>query len=157
MRREFFKELYELMKVNPDVYALTADLGYKGFDKIAEEFPDRYLNCGASEATMLDIATGLAYSDKIPFVYTITPFFYRGWETIRTYIDHEKLNVKMVGSGRYDDYKHDGFSHNATDIKKHFDQLWNIKQFWPGNEKEIPLTIKEMIELKQPCFLSLKR
>ncbi len=157
MRRTFAIELYSAMTKNPDIYVLTGDLGYMMFDKIRSAYPNRFINCGASEASMLDIAAGLAYENKIPFVYTITPFFLRGFETIRTYINHEKLNVKLVGSGRDTDYEHDGYSHNAEDIKSIIDTQTNIKQLWPETKEEIPLLIKEMVDNNQPYFISLKR
>jgi len=157
MRELYFAELYSAMARNHDIIALTGDLGYGGFDKIMHAFPDRFLNCGASEQSMLDIAVGLAHSNKIPICYTITPFFYRGWETIRTYINHENLNIKLVGSGRDTDYEHDGYSHNAEDVKNHFNLLKNIKQMWPEKKEEIPLLIREMIDIPRPTFLSLKR
>ena len=145
------------MKENENVFALTGDLGYIGFNQIQKDFPDRFVNCGASEQTMLDIAVGLAYEDKIPFCYTISPFFYRAFETIRTYIDYEHLNVKLIGSGRYKDYKHDGYSHDATDIAGHLKMLFAIREKWPETKEEIPLIIKEMCESDQPYFLSLRR
>jgi transketolase len=156
MRKTFFKELYEAMKVNKDIFALTGDLGFVGFDKIRDEFPDRFLNCGASEATMLDIAVGLAYSGKIPFVYTITSFYLRAAETINTYIHHEQLPIKMIGSGIYDNYKHDGYSHDGTKAQNYF-RLLNIKSFYPKIKEEIPDMLREMITNGKPTFAGLIR
>src|SRR5690242_17443014 len=112
MRRELFVYLYELMKQNPKIWAITGDLGYIGFDKIRDEFPDRFINTGAAEVAMMDIAIGLALGGVVPVVYSITPFLlYRPFESLRTYINHEKIPVVMIGSGRDSDYEHDGFSH----------------------------------------------
>jgi transketolase len=145
------------MKTNPNVWALTGDLGMGGFDKIRDEFPDRFLNCGAAEQAMLDIAVGLAYEGKIPFCYTITPFFYRSFETIRTYIDHEKLNVKLIGSGRDKDYAHDGFSHDASDIPQFFNQFKHIQSVYPEKVEDLPDILKTMVMHDKPYFLSLTR
>lgn len=157
MRQEFWKQLFEAMKDNPDIWCLVGDLGFGGADKIRDDFPDRFLNCGASEQGMLDIAVGLALSGKIPFVYTITPFFYRGFETLRTYINHEMINVKLCGSGRDADYEHDGFSHNASDVKTVLASLPNIMTFFPDDKSEIPTILDLMIKTPLPVFLSLKR
>lgn len=158
MRPIFFQTLHELMKDNPDIYALTGDLGYGGFNFIERDYPNRFMNCGASEQAMLDIAVGLAYEGKIPFVYSITPFLlYRPFETLRTYIDHEKLNVKLIGSGRDDNYKHDGYSHDATDAKPILDTLENIKQYWPETVQEVKDMTREMASHSSPSFISLTR
>ena len=40
----------------------------------------------------MGMATGLALENKIPVVYSITPFIiYRPFEFIRNYLDHEKI------------------------------------------------------------------
>lgn len=154
----FAYELYKAMKKNKNIILIVGDLGYKVFDQIRDEMPNQFINTGAAEQAMMGIAVGLALEGKIPFVYSITPFLlYRPFETIRTYINHERLNVKLIGSGRDDDYKHDGFSHNASDIYEFLDQFENIQQYIPQNKEVIPAQVKRMIELNQPCFMSLRR
>lgn len=158
MRRSFADELQKQMRVNSKIFLLTADLGYKMFDEIRDEFKDRFINVGAAEQAMLDIAVGMAYDDKIPFCYSITPFLiYRPFETIRTYIDYENLPVKLVGGGRNEDYSHDGISHHATDVGLYLNQLKNIVQFWPNDKKEIKHIVGEMINNDKPSFISLAR
>ena len=158
MRKTFFKELYRIMQENTNVFALTGDLGFIGFDKIRNDFNDRFLNCGAVEQAMLDIAVGLSYAGKIPVCYSITPFLiFRAFETIRTYIDHEKLHIILAGSGRDDDYKHDGISHNASDIPTILKPLYNLKQYYPDAKEEIPGLLDKVIKEAQPSFISLKR
>ena len=158
MKKEFFDELFKLMKTNKDIYLIFVGLGYPRVDEFLKEFPNRAINTEASEQTALDIAVGLAYSGKIPFVYTITPFFLRGFETIRTYINHENLNVKLIGAGRNDDYsKDDGFTHDATDLPAIFDLMTNIQQAYPQQNSDISDILKTMIMHKKPYFLSLTR
>lgn len=158
MRRTFAAELHKQMTLNTDIVVLTGDLGYGMFNQIREDYPGRFINCGASEQAMLDMAVGLAHSGKIPFVYSITPFLlYRAFETLRTYIDHEHINVKLVGSGRDDNYKHDGFSHDATDVKKIISTLPGIGQLWPETKEEIPEMLENMIRFDGPLFISLAR
>lgn len=157
-RQVFFEQLYENMKTNKDIFLLVGDLGYGYADKIREDFPDRFVNCGAAEFAMAGIASGLALEGKIPFVYTITPFLiYRSFEMLRTYIDHDQIPVKLVGSGRDTDYAHDGYSHNAEDTKKILDTLPNINQLWPNDESEIEEMLNKMVNTQKPYFISLKR
>lgn len=158
MRRLFFVELYKQMKANDQIFALTGDLGMGGFDKIRDEFPDRFINCGASEQSMMGIACGLALSGKIVFVYSITNFLlYRPFETIRNYIDHEQIPVILVGSGRDFDYESDGWSHQNPDAKGLLSILPKIVQYWPKTKEEIPNLLDEIIKSNKPTFLSLSR
>lgn len=156
MKKDFFDKMLEVME-NPDVYLIFVGLGYPRVDEFLEKFPNRAINTEASEQTALDIAVGLAYAGKIPFVYTITPFLLRGFETIRTYIAHERLNVKLIGAGRDDDYsKEDGYTHDASDIGK-FLEVLDIEQLYPESKEDISEMIKWMIKSKEPMFLSLIR
>jgi transketolase len=158
MRPTFFQELYKAMEGNENIFAITGDLGYGGFDFIQKDFPERFINCGAAEFAMVGISAGLALEGKIPFVYSITPFLlYRPFEMLRTYINHEKIPIKLVGSGRDKDYAHDGYSHHAEDAKAVLDTLPNIVQMWPETKEEIPSLVQQMITNQEPTFISLKR
>lgn len=157
MKKEFFDELIKLMEQDQDIFFISCGLGWPRTDELKEKFPERFIQAEASEQAALDIAVGLAYCGKKPFVYTITPFFYRAFETIRTYINYENLPVRLVGVGRNDDYKHDGISHNATDIGTFLFVFRNIKQLWPQTTKDLPHMLKMMVEEDKPWFISIKR
>ena len=104
-RQRFTELLTEEMRQNKDIILLVGDVGYKVFDHLREEYPDRVINPGAAEQLMIGMAAGLAMDGKIPVCYSITPFvLYRPFEFIRNYVNHEELPVKLVGSGRNDDY-----------------------------------------------------
>lgn len=158
-QRGYFAEaLYKHMQENPSIYLLVGDLGYKVFDKHFMAFPERCINCGASEAGMMGVAVGLALENKVPFVYSITTFLLRRpYETLKLYLDEEKIPVKLVGSGRDRDYAHDGPSHDATSAKDLLATLSNVVAFWPESKEEVTDIVEEMITNNKPSFISLKR
>src|SRR3990167_6033213 len=132
IRKVFANALYKQMVKNKNIFFITGDLGYGIFDNIMKDFPDRAYNTGAAEQAAVDICIGLALEGKIPIWYSITTFaLYRPFESLRTYINKEKIKVLLVGSGRDYDYKHDGWSHDASDAKYFLDGLPNIHQHWP--------------------------
>lgn len=153
MRKEFADKLYKLMKKDKDIILLTADLGYGLFDRIRDNIPGQYYNAGVAESSMMDIAIGLSLSGKRPVIYSITPFLiYRTMESIRNYINRENVFVVMVGSGRGQDYRTEGFSHEANDHKilRQFD---NIKFCVPeGN-----IDLEKIIYSNRPTYLNLRR
>ncbi len=158
MRKDFAKRLYELMSKNEDIWLITADLGFGLFDKIREDFPDRFYNVGASEQAMSDIAVGLSLSNRTPIVYSITPFLlYRCFETWRTYVNHEGIKVILIGSGRDQDYEVDGFSHDASDDHLFMSHFKNIKSYWPPDSKEACEVLDEAIKGDSPVYLNLTR
>ena len=74
-RSGFGAGLLELGKNNPEVVALTADLGGSlKMTAFADEFPDRFFQCGVAEANMMGIAAGLTIGGKIPFTGTFANF-----------------------------------------------------------------------------------
>lgn len=146
------------MKHNENIWVLVGDLGYKMWDKVRDDYPNRWLNTGAAETALVDIAIGLAMEGKTPVVYTATPFLlYRPYESIRNYINHENISVKLVGGARDKDYHNEGFSHWSEDASYVLGAFDNIWQYWPQTEKEIPEMVKEMLLSPYPIFISLRR
>jgi len=158
MRGWFAWELHSSMSSNPKIWVVTGDLGYGMLDRIRDDFPERFINVGAAEQSMVGIGIGLALEGKIPFVYSITPFLiYRPFETIRNYINREQIPVKLIGSGRDKDYLHDGFSHWAEEDRQVMKIFPNIKSFWPKTKEEIPKLLPEILSNKEPVYLNLSR
>ena len=158
MRRYFADVLHTKMRDDARIWVVTGDLGYKMWDKIKTDFPDRFINVGAAEQVMVGLGVGLALEGKIPFVYSITTFLlYRPFETIRNYVNREKISVKLVGSGRDKDYLHDGFSHWSEEDKKIMKIFANIHSRWPEINEEIPDLVEEMINNDVPYYINLKK
>jgi transketolase len=158
MRRTFADELFSYAMGDERIVLLTGDLGFGMWNDFQIFLPKQYINCGASEQAMLDMAVGMAQSGKIPVCYSITTFLiYRGFETLRTYICHENLHVILVGSGRDQDYEIDGYSHDASDIIGFMNNLPNIRVWWPNTKENIPLIVKQALKEKNPAFISLRR
>lgn len=145
------------MKNDGNIYLLTGDLGYGLWDEIKKEFPDRYINTGAAEQALIDIAVGLALDGKIPFVYSITTFLlYRPFEAIRNYLNHEKIPVKLIGSGRNLDYEISGFTHCAEDDRKVMKLFSNIKSYWP-EKQEVAGLVRKAVKDKSPYYINLSK
>jgi len=158
MRKQFVEILYKEMQNNPNIYLLTGDLGYGLWDKIRDEFPDRFYNVGSSEMAMMGMAIGLAMEGKVPFVYSITPFaIYRPFEMIRNYLDHENISVNIIGGGRDKDYGYLGFSHWAEDDREIMKCFKNVNTHHPETLEELNSIFISMIQNKKPTYLNLKK
>lgn len=158
MRREFHPLLLDLMRKDERIWVCTADLGYKMWDAIAKEFPDRFVNVGVSEQLLLGAGIGLAEQDQIPICYSITPFLLkRPFEWIDNYLHHENVPTKLLGGGRLREYHEDGYTHDAT-CDKQIMKCWpNIKTYWPENLDELKTMTNDWLYNKKPSYLNLKR
>ena len=158
MKRDFFDYMVEVMRNNPNVYIIFIDLGFPRVDEFLTEFRGRAFTVGASEQTACDMAVGFALSGKIPVLYTIASFYWRGAETIRTYFNVENLPCILVGAGVKEEYGHeDGPSHSATDMPELFNIFKNFKQHYPDTKEELITAIDDAISNGKPNFVNIHR
>lgn len=158
MRKVFADLLLNEMRQNQKIHLLTADLGFGILDEILRAFPDRSANVGAAEQLLVGAGIGLAQAGKIPVCYSISPFLlYRPFEFLRTYVNHENIPVKLVGSGRDKDYIHDGISHWADDDEKILSTLPNIKIWKPQSLEELRDGFSCWLYSPSPGYLNLAR
>ncbi len=158
MRKYLFNKIHNIMKNNRNIYVLTADLGYYLLDDIKKDYPNNFYNLGSSEQLLIGTGTGLALSNKIPICYSITPFLLcRPFETIRIYLNNEKIPVKMIGSGRGKDYLKDGFTHWSDDDEKIINIFNNIEVFKPSTTKEIDEKLEYYLFNENPVFISVSK
>src|SRR4030067_2548423 len=85
MRGYWGRELYEAMLDDKKLWVLTGDLGFGLFAPHQSDFPNRFINCGASELAMMAIACGLSREEQRPITYTISSFYLRAAEPIALY------------------------------------------------------------------------
>jgi len=158
MRNTFARLLDEEMFVNPRVRLITADLGYGILDNIRKHHGEYSYNVGAAEQLMLGVAIGMAQEGLTPVCYSMSSFvLYRPFEFIRNYLNHEGANVKLVGSGRDQDYEHDGISHWAHDDEAVLASVPNVKIYKPANIDELVEQFPDFIRTAGPAYLNLKR
>lgn len=154
MRKQFFELLFAAMAKDDKIIFLTGDLGFGLADQIKEAYPERYYNVGAAEQVLITAGVGLALCGKIPVCYSITPFLIdRPFEAIKLYMNYEQIPVKLVGSGRGEDYAHDGqshFEHNTMDV------FPNIIHLRPELH-ELQRSVETLLYNDKPTFLSLCR
>ena len=60
MRKEFINSLLEYSNVNEAPYLLTGDLGYSVLEPYQKLYPERFINVGIMEQSMMSISAGIA-------------------------------------------------------------------------------------------------
>ena len=158
MRNIFNSILLDEAKRNPNIFFLTADLGYNAFEEFQITFKDRFINCGVAENNMIGMATGLALKGKKVFVYSIIPFLiHRSFEQIKNNIAITNLDIKLIGAGGGFSYAEQGVSHNPTEDLAIMNTLPNISIYSPSSKHEANKSIKAMIKHKKPSYIRLTK
>ena len=154
MRRSFGKIITELADRDEKIYVIVGDIGYRVFDEFREKHPDRFINMGICEQSMIGVSAGMALEGLKPWVYTITPFLIeRPFEQVKLDIDQQNVNVKLVG---YSDYPTLGPTHTELNGKKLMQLFKNITSYFPKNGDETQKVTYQAYEKKGPAFISLK-
>ena len=117
MRNTFSEVLYEEATANPDIYIVVSDISPAGsMAKFSSQYPDRFVNVGVAEQSMIGICAGLALKGCQPFAYTIATFsLYRPFEMVRDDLCYQNLPVTVVGMGGGVIYSTLGGTHHSQE------------------------------------------
>lgn len=146
MRNTFAKVFYELGKQDPRLAMVVADISPAGsIAQFREEFPERFINTGVSEQSMIGIAAGMSLRGMKPFAYTIATFaLYRPFEFVRDDIAYQELPITVVGVGGGVTYSTLGSTHHAMEDMA-------IASAIPGMQVLVPCDPNETQLITQWC------
>lgn len=115
-RSAYGKALLDLAKANPNVVALTADLGGSvKTDGVLKTLPDQHVECGIAEQHMVSVAGSLSLDGRIPFASTFGAFMTSRAKDQARVNDINRTNVKMVATHCGLSVGEDGPTHQAID------------------------------------------
>ena len=116
-RSGFGAGMQVLGQTHPNVVALCADLvGSLKLDAFIKENPERFVQCGISEANMIGMAAGLTIGGKIPFATTFANFATgRVYDQIRQSVAYSNKNVKICASHAGLTLGEDGATHQILE------------------------------------------
>lgn len=156
MRNTFIDTLIIEARQNNDIVLITGDLGYGVLDRFASEFPDRYINSGISEQSMMGLAAGLASMGKKVFVYSIGNFpTLRCLEQIRNDVCLMNNDVCIVAVGAGYAYGAQGYSHHTLEDIAVLRSMPNLQIVAPADSIETVLATKYLSNIKGPSYLRL--
>ncbi|MBT4690938.1 MAG: transketolase [Rhodospirillaceae bacterium] len=158
MRNALIDLLCELADNDPDIWLLTADLGYSVLERFAERFPERYINVGVAEQNMVGIAAGLALSGKRVVIYSIVNFVtMRCLEQIRNDICAHGANVVIVGVGAGYSYGAQGYTHHGLEDISVMRALPGLDVTAPGNCLEAEAVLRVAMQHDGPTYIRLEK
>ena len=158
-RNAYGEELAKLIKENPDIVVLDADLTKSTKTIEAKNAcPERHFNAGIAECNMMGMAAGLAASGKTVFASSFAIFATgRAFEIIRNSICYPHLNVKICATHAGLSVGEDGASHQSIEDVSIMRTLPNMKVFVPCDQYETKAVIDYVAQADGPCYVRLGR
>ena len=151
--------LLELGARDPDVWVMDADLAKStGTIKFAAAYPDRFVECGVAEQSMMDTAAGLAASGKTVYTGSFAVFATgRAWEAVRNTIAYSRLNVKICPTHAGVTVGEDGGSHQTTEDIALMRVIPGMRVLVPADYYEAKAAVLAVSEIEGPVYIRLGR
>ena len=158
-REAYGKTLVEIGKEDPNIVVLDADLAPSTMTKFfAQEFPQRFFQCGLAEQNMIGIAAGLAASGKTAFASTFAVFAAcRCFDQLRMCLSQTRLNVKIVATHGGITVGEDGTSHQAIEDLALYCSLPGFTIIVPADAIETVGAVRVAAATDGPFYIRLGR
>jgi transketolase len=159
MRPAYGEALVALGHEREDVVVLSADVSNSDFSwRFAETFPERFLNVGIAEQSLVDVAAGLAYTGRVPFANTFAFLLAtRALEMIRTHCCYGGAAVKLMGAygGISDSF--DGPTHHAISDVAILRSLPGMTIVVPTDTTAVARLLPQVAAWPGPVYVRLNR
>lgn len=158
MRDAFTRALSRVAREDPSLVLVTGDLGFGVLFPYMKEFPDRFINAGIAEQSMMSMASGMALEGKTVVVYSIGNFpTLRCLEQIRNDAAYHNANVKIVCVGAGFVYGSLGMSHHATEDMTALRMIPGMRVYAPADSIETEAVVEPFLREKGVAYLRIGR
>jgi len=157
LRATYGRVMFQLIKKNPKIYVLSADVSFfSGLRRIINIYPDRFLNTGIAEQSLIGISSGMAKSGLIPFASTYASFItLRCAEQIKINMGYMKQNVKLVGLGSGFAMSELGNTHYGLEDMAVMRSIPNVVIINPADCVELEHCLYAVSEYEGPVYIRL--
>jgi transketolase len=158
-RNGYGEGLKEAGEKNEAVVALSADLtGSTRTNVFADVFPDRFVQVGIAEQSMVSVASGMAAMGKIPFCASYAMFSPgRSWEQVRTTVAYNNSNVKIIGAHAGVSVGPDGATHQAIEDMAIMRVIPNMVVIAPADVHQAKKAVMAAAEFVGPVYIRIAR
>ncbi len=158
-RKEYGRALVELGSKNRNIVVLDADLSVSTRTvEFGKAYPERFFNCGVSEANMITTAAGLAMAGKLVFASSFAVFLTGlTYNQIRQSIAYPKTNVKIVASHAGLSVGPDGATHQMLEDVGLMRGLPNMTVVVPADARETYQATHALASFNGPAYMRFGR
>jgi transketolase len=146
MRAQLVATATELLDVDPRVAVVLADISEDRFAPAMRAHPQRVVNLGIMEQTLVGVGAGFATEGFHPIVHTMAQFLVeRAHEQVKLDFGYQRLGGTLASIGAPYDYGTEGATHHAPGDVGVMLQI-------PGAEVLVPGTGAELDELLRATY-----
>lgn len=158
-RDAFAAALEDIATHDRRICAVVNDsVGSSKVGSFGKRFPERLINVGIAEQTMVGLAAGLANGGKIPFICAASCFLTgRALEQIKADIAYSNANVKLAGMSPGMAYGELGPTHHSIEDLAWLRAIANMTVIVPADPIETDLAVRAAAEHQGPIFLRIGR
>jgi transketolase len=158
-REAFARTIEALAEQDARIVAVVNDsVGSSKLVGFQKRFPDRLINVGIAEQTMVGVGAGLANGGKVPFVSGASCFLTaRALEQIKADVAYSNTNVKLCGMSSGVAYGELGPTHHSIEDFAWLRLLPNLTIIAPSDRWETEQAVKAAVATEGPFFLRLSR
>ncbi|MEO8423122.1 MAG: transketolase [Actinomycetota bacterium] len=154
MREQAGETAADLLDEDPRVAVVLAEISTGQFERALHSHPDRAVNVGIMEQTMVGVAAGFAMEGFLPIVHTITPFLVeRPLEQIKLDFGYQGLEGTFVSVGGSYDYTSEGFTHHSPGDVQVMLTVPGMEVLAPGSPDELDLLLRATYADGRPTYL----
>jgi len=157
MRERMRALVTELADSDERLFGLFSDISCDGYFAAAMlAHPERMVNVGIMEQTVLSAAAGVATEGFIPVVHSIAPFIVeRPFEQIKVDFVYQRLGVNIISIGASYDYASDGYTHLAPGDVAILKSLPDMEIVVPGTPAEFEALFRAAYADGAPTYYRL--
>ena len=156
MRRQFKDTVLRLAEHDDKLVLLLGDISLFLFNEFRERHPNRLLNVGICENTLISMAAGMSAIGFHPIVHTIAPFVTeRSYEQVKLDVCYNRLRCMIVTCGGSFDYAWDGATHHCYTDLELMRMLPGMEVMQPGSKKEFDTLFSTCYNNGNPSYLRI--
>jgi transketolase len=138
MRAQLVATATDLLEADPRVAVVLADVSEDRFAPAMHAYPDRVVNLGIMEQTLVSVGAGFALEDFHPIVHTMAGFLVeRPFEQVKIDFGYQGLGGTLASVGAPYDYGTEGATHHAPADIGAMLQIPGAEVFVPGTGVEL--------------------
>ncbi|MEM7030562.1 MAG: transketolase C-terminal domain-containing protein [Chloroflexota bacterium] len=154
MRDRMGNVVSDLLNTDENTALILADISTQYFQDELKQYPERVINLGIMEQTMVSLGAGFALEGLHPIMHSIAPFVTeRPFEQIKDDFCYQGLGGTFISIGASYDYGTDGMTHHGPADVPILKTLPRMQIAVPGTADEFEALLRQTYDDGAPTYI----